>query len=126
MVNNTVLQGRLVRDVELKVVGDGISVAEFTVAWSEKYKDKETKAFIRCKCWRNTAYFVSKFFEKGSELVVEGKLGTEEWEDKESGKKQSKTVLNVEKVHFCGSKSDKPAAVVPDGFIPVEDDDIPF
>ena len=128
MLNNTVLQGRLVRDVELKTVGDNISVVEFTVAWSEKYKDKETRAFIRCKAWRGTAEFIDKYLhDKGQELIVEGKLGTEEWEDKETGKKQSKTILNVEKAHFCGSKSDRPATVVPAGFEEIEDSDsVPF
>ena len=129
MLNNTTVQGRCVADIETKTVGDNISVAEFTVAWSEKYKDTEHKLFLRCKAWRGTAEFASKYFSKGAELIVEGKLGTEEWKDKESGKNQSKTILNVEKIHFCGKKSETGQVATgntPSGFIPIEDDDIPF
>lgn len=128
MINSTIFQGRLVRDVEIKTVGDSISVAEFTIAWSEKYKDKESKCFLRCKAWRGTAEFVDKYFEKGQELIVEGNLLTEEWEDKETQKKQSKTILNVQKAHFCGKKSDSVAPV--SGFTEIKEDseteDIPF
>jgi len=128
MINSVVFQGRLVRDVDIKTVGDNISVAEFTIAWSEKYKDKESKCFLRCKAWRGTAEFVDKYFTKGQELIVEGNLLTEEWEDKETQKKQSKTILNVQKAHFCGKKSDN-ADAVPSGFTEIKDDseqDIPF
>lgn len=130
MINKTILQGRLTADPELKHVGDNISVCEFTVAWSEKYKEIEKKCFLRCKVWRGTAEFLEKFFTKGSELLVEGSLVTEEWE--KDGEKKSRTMLNVEKVHFCGSKKDSApqttstGAPVPEGFQAVDDDDIPF
>jgi single-strand DNA-binding protein len=126
MINSVVLQGRLTKDIELKKVGDNISTCEFTVAWSEKYKDKETKCFLRCKAWRGTADLLEKHFTKGQELVVEGGLVTEEWE--KDGATQSRTILNVAKVHFCGKKSDNTApSNVPAGFVPVyDDDDDPF
>lgn len=102
MVNRTVVQGRFTADPEVKQVG-GFSMVEFTVAWSDKYKEREDKCFLRCKAWRGMADFVGQYFKKGQECVVEGKLMTEEWE--KDGKKQSRTVCNVEKVHFSGSKS---------------------
>jgi single-strand DNA-binding protein len=92
----------LTKDIELKQAG-GFSVTEFTVAWSEKYKETETKCFARCKAWRNTAEFLNKYFKKGQELVVEGKLVTESWE--KDGQTQSRTIVSVEKAHFCGTKS---------------------
>lgn len=136
MTNHIVLQGRLTKDIELKQAG-GFSVTEFTVAWSEKYKETETKCFARCKAWRQTAEFLEKYFTKGQELVVEGKLATEEWE--KDGQKQSRTIINVEKVHFCGSKNDnanstkKEKAPAPetdsDGFMNIPDgiaEELPF
>lgn len=138
MVNNTILQGRLTADPELKTVGSDISVCEFTVAWSEKYKDKETKCFLRCKAWRGTAEFLANHFVKGKELAVEGNLITEEWTDKESGEKKSRTILNVSKIHFCGSdkgaKTGSEGAAdgprqegIPEGFQEMEtDDEVPF
>ena len=55
MVNETVLQGRLTADPELKHTQSAVAYTEFTVAWSEKYKDTETKLFLRCKAWRYNA-----------------------------------------------------------------------
>lgn len=104
MVNKIILQGRLVADVELKTVGDNISVTEFTVAWSEKYNDNEKKLFLRCKAWRSTAEFISKYFSKGQQIVIEGNMLTEEWE--KDGEKKSRTICNVEKASFCGNKSE--------------------
>ena len=104
MINKTILQGRLTRDVESRSTQAGIAVASFTVAWSEKYKETETKCFLDCTAWRATAEFVSKYFAKGQEILVEGKLRTDSWEDKDTGAKRSSIKLDVDKVHFCGSK----------------------
>ena len=128
MINKVILQGRLVRDIELKDVG-GFNMTEFTVAWSEKYKDTEKKCFLRCKAWRSTAEFLSKFFVKGQELIIEGQMVTEEWE--KDGQKQSRSICNVEKVNFCGPKGNVEATPKPssDEFINVPDDideELPF
>lgn len=133
MVNHVVLHGRLTKDIELKQAG-GFSVTEFTVAWSEKYKETETKCFARCKAWRNTAEFLNKYFKKGQELVVEGKLVTESWE--KDGQTQSRTIVSVEKAHFCGTKSSNSSGQSlpspeedPDGFKNIPDgieEELPF
>lgn len=70
MVNNIVLQGRLTADIELRYTQSSVALAEFTVAWSEKYKDVETKCFLRCKAWRNTAEFLGKYFHKPELFTV--------------------------------------------------------
>lgn len=131
MVNRLILQGRLTKDIEIRDVG-GFSKAEFTVAWSEKYKETEKVCFLRCVAWRSTADFLSKFFAKGQELAVEGQMVTETWE--KDGQKQSRTLCNVEKVHFCGSKasnadnslsstpSNNDFMTIPDG----ADEELPF
>ena len=102
MVNRIILQGRFVADPTLEQKG-GFDMCEFTVAWSDKYKDRETKCVLRCKSWREQAKFISSYFHKGQECVIEGRLETEEWE--KDGKKQSRTICNVEKVNFCGPKA---------------------
>lgn len=109
MVNKVTVQGRFTADPELQDKG-GFSLCEFTVAWSDKYKDREDKCFLRCKAWRGMAEFVSKYFKKGQECVVEGKLLTEQWE--KDRQKQSRTICNVDKVHFCGSKMNNESAPV--------------
>lgn len=132
MVNSLVFQGRLTADVELKKTQSGISHAEFTIAWSEKYKEIETKCFLRCKAWRQTAEFISKYFAKGAQILIEGRMVTEEWEN-ENGK-QSRILCEVEKVHFCGGKSESTQSTTGGGAstepMPnvevVSDDDLPF
>ena len=59
MINRICYQGRLVKDPEIKVSQNNISKLEFTIAWSEKYKETETKCFLRCIAWRGTAEFIS-------------------------------------------------------------------
>lgn len=104
MVNKFILQGRLTADPEIRQTQSGVSCANFTVAWSEKYKEVETKCFQRCKAWRATADFIGKYFTKGQEIIVVGKMVTEQWE--KDGQKQSAQVLTVDEASFCGSKKD--------------------
>lgn len=130
MINKVILHGRVVNDIELKEVG-GFPLAEFRVAWSEKYGETETKCFLSCKAWRKTAETISQRFHKGKEILIEGKLVTEEWE--KDGQKQSKLVCTIEKFDFCGpndgqasNTSPKPA---PEDFVTVPDTDseeLPF
>lgn len=108
MLNHTVLQGRLTRDPELRNTQSGTPVCSFTVAWSEKFKETETKLFLNCTAWRGTGDMVSKYFSKGKEIIVEGKLSTREWTDKE-GNKRSTNEMVVDRVHFCGPRDGGPA-----------------
>ena len=103
MLNHTAVQGRLVRDPELRYTQSQTPVYSFTVAWSEKIKDSETKLFLPCVAWRGTAELVSKYWHKGQEIIVDGKLTTRQWQDKE-GNNRSSTELTVQNVHFCGPK----------------------
>ena len=64
MLNRTVLQGRLVQDPLLTYLASGIAVAKFKVAWSEKFKETETKCFLECVAWRQSAEFVNKYFSR--------------------------------------------------------------
>lgn len=106
MINHMTLQGRLTRDPELRHTNAGVPVCSFTVAWSEKYKEQETKLFMPCTAWRTTGEMVSRNFFKGKEIVVEGQLSTRDWTDNE-GKKRKVIELTVGRVHFCGPKSEE-------------------
>lgn len=125
MLNKAVIQGRLTRDPELRKTQSGTSVASFTVAWSDKYKEQERKLFLNCVAWSGNAEFVSRYFGKGSEIVVEGSLGSRSWEDRD-GNKREVIELTAERIHFCGPKQEsKP---VPEGFEEAEelDGDLPW
>ena len=105
MLNHTCFQGRLVDTPTFGDTTAGIRYANFRLAWSEKYKEKETKCFLECKAFGGTAQFMEKYMnQKGQEIIVEGKMTTDEWE--KDGQKRSKNVLVVERAHFCGKKQD--------------------
>ena len=108
MINKMVIQGRMVRDVELRRTNSGTSVASFTMAWSEKYKDNERKLFLPCVAWGNVAEHASKYFPKGAELVAEGYLTSRQWQDK-NGNNRETIELTVDRMHFCGAKRDNQA-----------------
>lgn len=99
--------GRLVRDPELNTTNSGIAVCRFTVAVNRPYqKDKEQQAdFINVTAWRGTAEFVSKYFSKGSVIIVEGKLQNNDYTDKEGVKHYSMQVV-ADNVNFGGGKSE--------------------
>lgn len=105
MINHLAFQGRLVEDAKVGQTNGGTDYANFRLAWSEKYKDKETKCFLDCKAFGGTAKFIGQYLsQKGQEMIAEGKLTTEEWE--KDGQKRSKIVLMVSGAHFCGKKQD--------------------
>jgi len=130
MINTAIFEGRLTRDPELKTSQSGVEFMNFTVAWSDRYKEIETKCFLPCKAWRQTARFIDLFFKKGSPIALVGRLETEEWTDK-AGEKHSRIVLNVDRAHFWGNKAADQPREVPglDGFVEVPDgadEELPF
>lgn len=88
MLNKVCIMGRLTRDPELRHTQSGTAVASFSLAVDRDFKDKQTgeKAtdFIDVVAWRGTAEFVSRFFSKGRMAVVDGRLQTRSYEDKNS------------------------------------------
>lgn len=129
MLNAVSFQGRTVREMELKKTQSGIEYLNFTLAWNEKYKEQEKTCFLRCKAWRQQATFLDKFFhDKGSEMIVEGHLETENWDDKD-GNKRSENVLIVDRAHFCGKRQSgsEQSAPTPSGYTPADPDEpLPF
>ena len=108
MINNVVLMGRLTAAPELKTTQSGISTVRFSVAVERRYnkqgEDRQTD-FIDCVAWRQTAEFVSKYFNKGSMIAVEGSIQTRNYEDK-NGNKRKAVEVQVDNVSFCGSKGE--------------------
>lgn len=112
MLNLTVIQGRLTKDVELRHTQSGTAVASFTVAWSEKYKEQERKLFLPCVAWSGTAEFISKYFSKGDQIIIDGYLTTRDWTDSNGNKRQT-IELTVDKAHFAGAKSQSDSTAFP-------------
>ena len=106
--NKVILAGRLTADPELRTTPSGINCASVRIAVNRDYADKngQTPAdFLSCTAWRKTADFISKYFHKGSAILIEGALQSRTWEDPKSGKKCYATDVVAEKVKFVESKS---------------------
>lgn len=108
MLNHIVIMGRMARDPELRRTGSGIAVASFAVAVERDIaaqgQEKETD-FIDCVAWRKTGEFVSKYFTKGSMIVVSGRLQIRGWTDKEGNKRRSAEVV-ADNCYFGSTKKD--------------------
>ncbi|MBQ5583868.1 MAG: single-stranded DNA-binding protein [Ruminiclostridium sp.] len=109
MLNKVFLQGRLVADPELRHTSNGVAMASFRVAVDRDFKDRETgerKAdFISVVAWRQTAEFVSRFLTKGRMAIVEGKLQTRDYTDRD-GNRRFVTEVVADNVYFGDSRRD--------------------
>lgn len=121
MVNKCIVQGNLVRDPELRKVGDDTSVCNFTIAMSEKFGQKESKLFLDCSAWNKQADTIYNRFKKGDNILLVGKLWTKQWTDKD-GKSRKNNTLEVSEVHFT-QFVDHSADRDQYGFATVDDDD---
>ncbi len=144
MLNCAVIMGRLTADPELRQTPSGVSVTRFTVAVDRGYvkPGEERKAdFINVVAWRQTAEFVSRYFQKGSMIAVQGSIQTGSYE--KDGVKRYTVEISADNVSFCGSKSETgtngaPSTTAPaaapsfsngsaDDFAAMaDDDDLPF
>ena len=107
MLNCAVIMGRLTADPELRQTPSGVSVTRFTVAVDRGYvkSGEERKAdFINVVAWRQTAEFVSRYFQKGSMIAVQGSIQTGSYE--KDGVKRYTFEVSADNVSFCGSKSE--------------------
>ena len=112
MLNKIFIMGRLTRDPELRRTQSGTAVTSFSLAVDRDYKsqsgEKETD-FIDVVAWRSTAEFVSKYFQKGSMIAIEGSLQTRQYQDK-NGNNRTATEVLASQVSFCGGKAaEKPS-----------------
>ena len=108
MLNRVTLQGRLVADAELRYTPSGVAVANFRVACDRNVKNDQGERdadFINVVCWKGTAEFVAKWFHKGDMIVLEGRLQTRNYEDK-NGRKVYVTEVVADHCFFTGSKKD--------------------
>lgn len=106
MYNAVTLMGRITRDLELKTTPSGVSVLSFSLAVERDYvaKGEERQTdFINCVAWRNTAEFISRFFAKGSLILVAGQLQTRKYQNKD-GNNVTVTEVVVDKASFTGEK----------------------
>lgn len=110
-MNKTILVGRLTADPELRQTQSGVASCRFTVAVDRKFADKNSgekqSDFITCVAWRQTAEFVSRYFNKGKMIALEGCLRTGKYQDKNhEDVTHYTTEVYVDNVEFVGGKGD--------------------
>ena len=107
MLNRVSLQGRLTADPELRRTEKGTATASFSLAVEKDFKNKSTGEkgvdFINCIAWGTTAEHIARYMVKGRIAVVEGKVQTRNYTDKE-GKRRYVTEILVERLYFAGDK----------------------
>jgi single-strand DNA-binding protein len=106
-MNKICLIGRLTKDPELKMINDNMAVATFSLAVDRKFKKdgQPTADFINIVVWSKTAEFVEKYFHKGQQVGITGRIQTRSWKNQE-GKTQYATEVIAEEVFFADSKKD--------------------
>jgi single-strand DNA-binding protein len=132
-INKAILTGRIGSDLELRHTKSGTAVLEMNLAVKSGFGDKEKTNWIGCTLWGASAEAASKYLGKGRKIAVSGRLDQDEWEDRETGKKRSKTRVVVEEWTFADSDKGTSANQEPRREAPKQDptpaegeDDIPF
>ena len=141
-MNKVILVGRMAKDPELRATTSGTPVCSFTVACDRKYvkQGEERKAdFINCVAWNQSAESIATYFKKGHRIALEGRLEVRTWQGND-GKTNYATDVVVENWEFAQSKSETQQTTTQthenapeesfggdiDGFMPIEEDDLPF
>jgi single-strand DNA-binding protein len=106
--NKVMLVGNLTRDPELRYTPKGTAVAKIGLAvnrvWTnEAGEKKEEVTFVDIDMFGRTAENVAQYMRKGRQLLVEGRLRLDQWDDKQTGQKRSKLGVVAETVQFLGS-----------------------
>ena len=149
-MNKVILLGRLTRDPEIRYTqsNEPLAVARYTLAVNRRFKrENEPDAdFIPCVSFGKQAEFMEKYFKKGMQIGVTGRLSVRSWDDQQTGQRRWQTEVVVEEQEFTESRSafearatgaprqqssqQAPPNYEPDGFSAIADtideDDLPF
>ena len=128
-VNKVILVGNLGKDPEVKYLDSGVAVANFSLATTENYKNKEGERVSQTEwhnivLWRGLAEVAEKYLKKGSSVYIEGKIKTRKWEDKEGANRYNTEIL-ADNMTMLGGRpiSEKTSE---ENLITDSKDDLPF
>ena len=138
-VNKVILLGNLGKDPEINTLESGVKVARFPLATNEYFKGKDGEMVEKTEwhqvvLWRNRAELAEKYLTKGSQVYIEGRIQTRDWEDKEGNKRYTTEIVGLV-MNFVGGKpvqtgGNEPAGggntEAPADNTPPEEDDLPF
>ena len=109
-VNKVILIGNLGKDPEVRYLDNGVAVANFSLATTESYKNKEGERVSQTEwhnivLWRGLAEIAEKFLKKGASIYFEGKIRNRKWEDKEGNTRYTTEIL-ADNMTMLGKKED--------------------
>ncbi len=138
-INKVILVGNLGKDPEVRTLENGNKVANFTLATSESYKNREGQRVTQTEwhnivLWRGLAEIAEKYLSKGNQVYIEGKIKSRSWDDKDGNKRYTTEILG-DNLTMLGGKRDaddnesspsKAAEPAPEANSGDEKDDLPF
>ena len=108
-VNQVILMGRLTRDPEQRTTGTGKTIVSFSIAVDRGGQD-DTADFFNVNAWEKLGELVMQYLTKGRRVLVQGRLRQDRWDDKDTGKKQSRVEVTASDVTFLDGPSDGASA----------------
>ena len=137
-VNKVILIGNLGKDPEVRYLDSGVAVANFSLATTESYKNKEGERVSQTEwhnvvLWRGLAEVAEKWLKKGSSVYIEGKIRNRKWEDKDGNTRYTTEILAdnmtmLGKKEGGSSETSESTTTTTEESIPQEEkgDDLPF
>ncbi len=109
-VNKVILVGHVGNDPEVKHLDAGTQVANFRLATSESYKNRDGERVVQTEwhyvvAWRGLAEIVEKYVKKGQQLYIEGRIRTRAWDDKDGNKRYTTEIL-ADNMQMLGKRSE--------------------
>ena len=138
-VNKVILVGNLGKDPEIRHLDNGVAVANFSLATTESYTNKQGERVNQTEwhnvvLWRGLADIAEKYLKKGNSVYIEGKVVTRKWEDKDNNTRYSTDIV-ADKMTMLGSKQESTSTAQPKITEPINssdpsdesiNDDLPF
>ena len=142
-LNKVILIGNLGRDPETRTLESGTVMCRFSIATTETYKNKQGEKISHTEwhnivLWRNLAEVADKYLHKGDKVLIEGRMRSRSWEDKESGQMRYITEILADQMQMMGTakktsekeNTDVVGEPTSDSFVqesPIQiEDDLPF
>lgn len=112
-INQVILLGRLTRDPEQRTTASGKNVVSFSIAVDRQYQDDQAD-FFNITAWDKLGDLVMQYLSKGRRVLIQGRLRQDSWEDKDTGKRQSRIEVTASDVTFLdGPSGDNSGSAVP-------------
>ena len=112
-INQVILLGRLTRDPEQRTTTSGKNVVSFSIAVDRQSQDDQAD-FFNITAWDKLGDLVMQYLSKGRRVLIQGRLRQDSWEDKDTGKRQSRIEVTASDVTFLdGPSGDNSGSAVP-------------